>query len=102
MLNHVMRPQKCEAIRVVDGTNWEDFYWPQEVARIDEEVLHLLQSLELMEYEGVMKAEQLSFTDLARMSNLELQSIGISRYRHRRAIIEYFSEKCRQRKITIF
>ena len=28
-VNGRMKPQKCEAIRVVDGINWEDFYWPQ-------------------------------------------------------------------------
>ena len=31
-----MKPQKCEAIRVVDGENWEDFYWPSKVVSSSE------------------------------------------------------------------
>ena len=27
-MNESTSPQKCEASRVVDGENWEDFYWP--------------------------------------------------------------------------
>ena len=30
-VNARMKPQKCEAIRVVDGENWEDYIWPSKV-----------------------------------------------------------------------
>ena len=30
-VNGRMKPQKCEAIRVDDGENWEDYFWPSKV-----------------------------------------------------------------------
>ena len=91
-VNGRMKPQKCEAIRVVDGKNWEDFYWPQNV-KMDQEVREMLQRLNLVEYEEVFKKQELSLIDIAEMNHVDLQSIGISLVKHRRAIIEYLSGK---------
>ena len=89
-----MREQKCEAIRVVGGdTNWEDFYWPQDVRLLDQEVLEMLQCLDLMEYEEVFKKQELSLTDIAKLDHSALDSIGIKLVKHRIAIIEYLSGK---------
>ena len=58
-----MTDQKCEAVRVVGGaTNWEDYYWPQDVRKLDEEVREMLQKLALSEYEEVFKEEELSLS----------------------------------------
>ena len=90
-VNLKMRDQKCEAIRVVGGnTNWEDFYWPQDIRELDQEVREMLQRLKLMEYEEVFKKEELSFTDIAKMDHGDLQSIGITSVKHRKAIMKYF------------
>ena len=35
-VNGRMKPQKCEAIRVVDGENWEDYIWPSKVVSSSE------------------------------------------------------------------
>ena len=35
-VNRRMKPQKCEAIRVVDGENWEDYFWPSKVGSSSE------------------------------------------------------------------
>ena len=89
-VNLKMRDQKCEAIRVLGGkTKWEDFYWPQDVRELDQEVLEMLQRLDLMEYEEVFKKQDLSCTDIAEMNHEDLASIGISSVKHRKAIIEY-------------
>ena len=32
-VNRRRKDQKCEAIKVEDGNNWEDFYWPQDVRK---------------------------------------------------------------------
>ena len=86
-----MRKQKCEAIRVVGGnTNWEDFYWPQDVRKLDQDVLEMLQRLNLVGYKEVFKKQELSLTDIAEMNHDDLQSIGISSVKHRKAIIKYF------------
>ena len=86
-----MRKQKCEAIRVLGGnTNWEDFYWPQDVRELDQNVREMLKRLDLMEYEEVFKKQELSLIDVAEMNHEDLQSIGISLVKHRKAIIEYF------------
>ena len=89
-VNGRMKPQKCEAIRVVDGKNWEDFYWPQNV-KLDQEVREMLQRLNLMEYEEVFKKQELSLTDIAKLDHYALDSIGIKRVKHRTVIIEYVS-----------
>ena len=86
-----MRDQRCEAVRVLGGnTNWEDFYWPQDVRVLDQEVREMLQRLNLVEYEEVFKKQELSLIDIAEMNHEDLQSIGISSVKHRKAIIEYF------------
>ena len=85
--------QKCEAVRVVDGTNWEDFYWPQDVRKLDEEVREMLEKLHLMEYEEVFKGEELSLTDIAQLDHAALDYMGISLVKHRTAIIKYTSGK---------
>ena len=87
-----MRDQKCQAIRVLGGnTNWEDFYWPQDVRVLDQKVLEMLQRLNLVEYEEVFKKQELSLTDIAKLDHEALKSIGIKRVIHRTAIIEYVS-----------
>ena len=89
-----MRKQKCEAVRVSGGnTKWEDFYWPQDVRELDQEVLEMLQRLDLMEYEEVFKKQELSLTEVAKLDHYALDSIGIKRVIHRTAIIEYISGK---------
>ena len=89
-----MRKQKCEAIRVLGGnTNWGDFYWPQDVRELDQEVREMLQRLNLMEYEEVFKKQELSLTEVAKLDHYALDSIGIKRVIHRTAIIEYISGK---------
>ena len=86
--------QKCEAVRVLGGNaNWEGFYWPQDVRVLDQEVREMLQRLNLVEYEEVFKKQELSLIDIAEMNHVDLQSIGISLVKHRRAIIEYLSGK---------
>ena len=93
-VNLKMRDQKCQAIRVLGGnTNWEDFYWPQDVRELDEEVLEMLQKLDLMEHEGVFKEQDLSLSDIAELDHEALKSIGISSVKHRTAIIKYNSGK---------
>ena len=85
-----MRDQKCEAIRVLGGNaNWEGFYWPQDVRVLDQEVREMLQRLNLVEYEEVFKKQELSLIDIAEMNHVDLQSIGISSVKHRKAIINY-------------
>ena len=87
-----MRDEKCEAVRVLGGnTNWEDFYWPQDVRELDEEVLEMLQRLDLMEHEGVFKEQDLSLSDIAELDHEALRSIGIRLVKHRTAIIKYTS-----------
>ena len=88
-----MTDQKCEAVRVVDGTNWEDYYWPQDVRKLDEEVREMLQKLDLVGYEEVFKEEELSLSDIAKLDHIGLKSIGISLVKHRTAIIKYTSGK---------
>ena len=34
-VNRRMKSQRCEAIRVVDGENWEDYIWPSKVDYMD-------------------------------------------------------------------
>ena len=93
-VNLKMRDQKCQAIRVLGGnTNWEDFYWPQDVRELDEEVLEMLQKLDLMEHEGVFKEQDLSLSDIAELDHEALRSIGIRLVKHRTAIIKYTSGK---------
>ena len=88
------RDQRCEAVRVVGGnTNWEDFYWPQDVRKLDQEVMEMLQRLDLMEYEETFKKQDLSCSDIAEMNHEDLASIGISSVKHRKAIIEYIPGK---------
>ena len=87
-----MRKQKCEAVRVLGGnTNWEDFYWPQDVRVLDQKVLEMLQTLNLMGYKEVFKKQELSLTDVAKLDHNALDSIGIKLVKHRTAIIEYVS-----------
>ena len=62
-------------------------------ARADQEVLEMLQSLGLMEYEEVFRIQELSLTDTAEMNHEDLKSIGISSVKHRKSIIKYFSGK---------
>ena len=62
-------------------------------ARTDQEVLEMLQSLGLMEYEEAFKIQELSLTDTADMNHEDLKSIGINSVKHRKAIIRYFSSK---------
>ena len=88
-----MVDQKCEAVRVVDGTNWEDYYWPLDVRKLDEEVREMLQKLALSEYEKVFKEEELSLSDIAKLDHNGLKSIGIGSVKHRTAIIEFVSGK---------
>ena len=89
-----MRDQKCEAVRVLGGnTNWEDFYWPQDVRTLDERVREMLQRLNLMEYEAFFKKQELSLIDIAKLDHYALDSIGIKMVKHRTAIIEYLSGK---------
>ena len=86
--------QKCEAVRVLGGaTNWEDFYWPQDVRKLDEKVREMLQKLDLVEYEKVFKEQELSLSDIATYNHDDLKSIGISSVKHRKAIIQYISGK---------
>ena len=86
------RDQRCEAVRVVGGnTNWEDFYWPQDVRTLDERVREMLQRLNLMEYEAFFKKQELSLIDIAKLDHYALDSIGIKRVKHRTVIIEYVS-----------
>ena len=89
------RDQRCEAVRVVGGNtgSWKGFYWPQDVRVLDQEVREMLQRLNLVEYEEVFKKQELSLIDIAEMNHVDLQSIGISLVKHRRAIIEYLSGK---------
>ena len=90
-VNEMMKVQKCEAVRVVGGnTNWEDFCWPQDVRELDQEVREMLQRLNLMEYEEVFKKQELSLIDVAEMNHDDLESIGISSVKHRKAILKYF------------
>ena len=77
-VNRKMTDQKCEAVRVVDGTNWEDFYWPQDIRKLDEEVREMLQKLGLSDYEEVFKEQELSLADIAQLDHNGLKSIGIS------------------------
>ena len=87
-----MRDQKCEANRVLGGnTNWEDFYWPQDVRVLDQKVLEMLEKLGLVEHEQVFRKQELSLTDVAKLDHNALDSIGIKRVKHRTAIIEYVS-----------
>lgn len=95
-----MTEQKCEAVRVMDGTNSEDYYWPQDVRKLDEEVREMLEKLDLVEYEGVFKGEQLSLTDIAQLNHNGLKSIGISLVKHRTAIIKYTSGSSSQAEET--
>ena len=89
-----MRDQQCEAVRVLGrNTNWEGFYWPQDIRNLDQEVLEMLQSLDLMEYEEVFKIQELSLTDVAKLDHYAFDSIGIKRVKHRIDIIEYLSGK---------
>ena len=93
-VNRKMRDQKCEAVRVLGGnTNWEDFYWPQDVRKLDQEVMEMLQRLDLMEHEGVFMEQDLSLSDIAELDHEALKSIGISSVKHRTAIIKYTSSK---------
>ena len=87
-----MRKQKCEAIRVLGGNaNWEGFYWPQDVRKLDQEVMEMLQRLDLMEHEEVFKEQDLSLSDIAELDHEALKSIGIRSVIHRTAIIKYTS-----------
>ena len=89
-----MKKQKCEAIRVLGGnTNWEEFYWPLDVRKLDQEVKEMLRRLNLVGYEEVFKIQDLSCNDIANMNHEDLKSIGISSVKHRTAIIKYFSGK---------
>ena len=91
-VNQKMRDQKCEAVRVLGGnTNWEDFYWPQDVKKLDQEVMEMLQRLDLMEHEEVFKEQDLSLSDIAELDHEALESIGISSVKQRTAIIKYTS-----------
>ena len=91
-VNRKKRDQKCEAVRVLGGnTNWEDFYWPQDVRVLDQKVLEMLQRLDLMEHEEVFKEQDLSLSDIAELDHEALKSIGISSVKHRTAIIKYTS-----------
>ena len=90
-----MRPQKCEAIRVVDGSNWEDYQWPHNVNKLDDGVLNMLQRLNLMEYTELFQRENLSLPDIAVMNHEELQSIGVGFFKHRKDIIGSFSDQCK-------
>ena len=92
--NRKMTDQKCEAVRVLGGaTNWEDYYWPQDVRKLDKDVLEMLQTLNLVEYEEVFRKQQLSLTDIRQLNHEALKSIGISLVKHCTAIIQYFSGK---------
>ena len=93
-VNRKMTDQKCEAVRVLGGaTNWEDYYWPQDVRKLDEEVREMLENLDLMGYEEVFKGEELSLTNIAQLDHNGLKSIGIGSVKHRTAIIEFVSGK---------
>ena len=92
-----MTDQKCKAVRVLGGaTNWEDYYWPQDVRKLDEEVREMLEKLDLLGYEKVFKGEELSLTDIAQLDHNGLKSIGIGLVKHRTAIIKYTSGKSKQ------
>ena len=93
-VNLKMRNQKCQAIRVLGANNtWENLYWPQDVRKLDEEVLEMLQRLDLMEHEEVFKEQDLSLSDIAELDHEALKSIGIHLVKHRTAIIKYTSGK---------
>ena len=80
-VNLKMRDQKCEAIRVLGGnTYWEDFYWPQDIRKLDQEVLEMLQRLNLMEYVEVFKKQELSLTDIAKLDHSALHSFNKSNF----------------------
>ena len=55
------------------------------------EVLGMLESLGLMEYEEVFKEQDLSLADIAELDHEALESIGISSVKQRTAIIKYTS-----------
>ena len=96
-VNLKMRDQKCEAIRVLGGNaNWEGFYWPQDVRVLDQKVLEMLQRLNLVGYKEVFKKQELSLIDVADMNHEDLQSIGISLVKHRKAILKYFQGRIKK------
>ena len=88
-----MRLQKCEAIRVVDGTNWNNFYWPDEVNKLDEGVKDMLQKLDLMRYREIFQKQRLSLAEIAEMGRDGLKYIKVKLYKDQTAIIKYLSEK---------
>ena len=98
-----MRDQKCQSVRVLGGnTNWEDFYWPQDVRKLDQEVKEMLKRLDLVEYEEVFKKQELSLTDIAEMNHEDLMSIGIRSVKHRKAIIKYIPGRSKKKSKYIY
>ena len=66
---------------------------PRADREIDQEVLRMLESLGLVEYEEVFKEQDLSLSDIAELDHEALKSIGIHLVKHRTAIIKYTSGK---------
>ena len=102
-VNEMMKDQKCEAVRVVGGNtgSWKGFYWPQDVRVLDQKVLEMLQTLNLVGYKEVFKKQELSLIDVAEMNHEDLQSIGISSVKHRKAIIKYCAGRIKKNKTKI-
>ena len=68
-------------------------HWPNNVKKLDQKVLEMLQRLDLMEHKEVFKEQDLSLSDIAELDHEALKSIGIRLVKHRTAIIKYTSGK---------
>ena len=69
--------------------------------RVLAEVLGMLESLGLVEYEEVFMQQELSLAKIAEMNHEDLQSIGISSVKHRKAILKYFQGRIKKKKTKI-
>ena len=70
-------------------------------SRADQDVLAMLQSLGLVEYEEVFREQELSISNTAEMNHEDLKSIGITSVKHRKAIIKYFSGKIQNQNFKL-
>ena len=70
--------------------------------RVLAEVLGMLESLGLVEYEEVFMQQELSLAKIAEMNHEDLQSIGISLVKHRKAIIKYCAGRIKRKIKDIF
>jgi len=71
-------------------------HWPNNVKKLDQKVLEMLQRLDLMEHKEVFKEQDLSLSDIAELDHEALKSIGIRLVKHRTAIIKYTSTSSTQ------